>query len=62
MAQQDRLSQPPRRLPSIARDQDSVMRSDPWKAAIAQARSEIRALIGSGDLDHDELTLPWIEQ
>lgn len=38
------------------------MRSDPWKAAIAQARSEIRALIGSGDLDHDELTLPWIEQ
>jgi hypothetical protein len=61
-AQQDRLSQPPRRLPSIARVQDSAVPSDPWEAAIGQARSEIRALIESGDLDHDELTLPWIEQ
>lgn len=61
-AQQDRLSQKPRRLPSIAPGQDSVMPGDPWEAAIAQARSEIRALIESGDLDHDELTLPWIEQ
>ncbi|KEQ53762.1 DUF7221 family queuine tRNA-ribosyltransferase-like protein [Sphingobium chlorophenolicum] len=61
-AQQDRLSQPPRRLPSIARGQGSDVPGDPWEAAIAQARSEIRALIESGDLDHNELTLPWIEQ
>lgn len=33
----------------------------PWERAIAQARAEIRALIESGDLDHDEITTGWIE-
>lgn len=36
--------------------------SDRWEAAVAIARQEIRDLIESGDLDHDEITLPWIEQ
>ncbi|SDA36002.1 hypothetical protein [Sphingomonas sp. NFR15] len=61
-AQHDRLSRRPRRLPSIAHPSIDVTPSDPWEAAIAQARAEIRALIESGDLDHDELTFPWIEQ
>jgi hypothetical protein len=36
--------------------------SDRWEAAIAIARQEIRELIETGDLDHDEITLPWVEQ
>jgi hypothetical protein len=35
---------------------------DPWESAVRQARAEIRALIESGDLEHDEITEPWIEQ
>lgn len=61
-AQRDRLSSRPRRLPSVARPPVTITPSDPWELAIAQARMEIRALIESGDLEHDELTLPWIEQ
>lgn len=36
--------------------------NDPWETAVATARSEIRALIESGDLEHDEITAGWIEQ
>jgi hypothetical protein len=36
--------------------------SDPWEQAIATARAEINALIEEGQLDHDELIEPWIEQ
>ncbi|WP_454887933.1 deazapurine DNA modification protein DpdA family protein [Sphingomonas oryzagri] len=37
-------------------------RDDPWERAIAAAREEIRTLIEDGDLDHDEITIGWIEQ
>ena len=33
-----------------------------WPAALARARSEIRDLIASGELDHDVLIAPWVEQ
>lgn len=33
----------------------------PWEAAIQQARSQIRDLIESGDLAHDEVTAGWVE-
>ncbi len=36
--------------------------TDPWQAALSRARQQIRELIASGDLDHDALTTPWIEQ
>lgn len=36
--------------------------TDSWEAAIAQARREIRDLIESGDLDHDEVTTAWVEE
>ena len=61
-AQQQRLVCRPRRLPMIAPRSAPLVPTDPWEAAIAQARAEIRALIESGDLGHDELTFPWIEQ
>jgi hypothetical protein len=35
--------------------------SDPWERAIALARQQIRELIESGDLDHDEITAGWVE-
>lgn len=34
---------------------------DPWECAIARARAEIRELIASGDLSHDEITAGWVE-
>jgi hypothetical protein len=61
-AQQARLSGPPLRLPHHRPTDPDAAPSDSWKAAIAQARTEIRELIESGDLDHDEITAPWIEQ
>lgn len=60
--QRARLSESARQLPVRAPAMPDPSPSDAWEAAIAQARSEIRALIESGDLDHDELTAPWIEQ
>jgi hypothetical protein len=35
--------------------------TDPWEHAIVRARAEIRDLIESGDLSHDEITASWIE-
>ena len=34
---------------------------DPWEDAITLARQQIRDLIESGDLDHDEITAGWVE-
>lgn len=34
---------------------------DPWERAIAEARAQIRDLIETGDLDHDEITANWVE-
>lgn len=34
---------------------------DPWEQAIAAARAELRDLIETGALDHDEITAGWIE-
>lgn len=63
-AQHDILNQPPRRSEhSYAPDLQLHERpSDPWQAAIAEARSQIRDLIESGDLDHDEISEGWIHQ
>ncbi len=36
--------------------------SGAWVAALGRARTEIRALIAGGELDHDALTAPWVEQ
>lgn len=36
--------------------------TDPWEAAISQARSQIRELIESGDLNHDEITCAWVQE
>ncbi|WP_206365077.1 hypothetical protein [Sphingomonas panacis] len=61
-AQHDRLAGPPQRLPQGLSPPGDCPPLDPWEQAIAQARAEIRDLIESGDLDHDQLTAPWIEQ
>ena len=34
---------------------------DPWHAAIEAAEADIRSLIESGDLEHDEITAGWVE-
>lgn len=60
--QQSRLSMAPRRLPVQPHADPDALPSDPWEAAIAQARMQIRTLIEEGELEHDELTTPWIEQ
>lgn len=60
--QQRRLSVPPQRLPQQLHAERENPPSDPWEAAISRARSEIRDLIESGDLDHDEITAAWVEQ
>lgn len=61
-AQRARLIRPPHQLPQIQSTPRDPRPADLWEAAIAQARSEIRDLIEGGELDHDELTMPWIEQ
>jgi hypothetical protein len=61
-AQHDRLNGRPLQLPQTLPPPGDCTPSDPWEAAIARARAEMRDLIESGDLDHDELTAPWIEQ
>lgn len=60
--QRRRLAGRPRRLPQQRSAVADPLPIDPWEAAIAQARIEIRELIESGDLDHDEVFEPWIEQ
>lgn len=45
-------------MPPIALPSPSI---DPWERAITRARAEIRDLIASGDLSHDEITAGWIE-
>lgn len=57
-----RLTQPARRLPRSRASRAPRPASDPWEAAVATARAQIRALIESGDLAHDEVTLGWVEQ
>lgn len=61
-AQQRRLAEPPRLVPACDGSPSETPPRDPWEAAIAAARAEIRALIEAGDLDHDEVTAGWIEQ
>jgi len=61
-AQLLRLSKPPRILALPIPDIDPPTSNDPWEQAISQARAEIRELIESGDLSHDEITTGWIEQ
>ncbi|HEX7854988.1 MAG TPA: hypothetical protein VF503_14965 [Sphingobium sp.] len=61
-AQNARLAERPQQLPQGLPPPADPPVSDPWEQAIAQARAEIRDLIESGDLEHDELTAPWIEQ
>jgi hypothetical protein len=52
----------PRHLPMSALNVlEERMAAGPWEAAIGRARSEIRGLIESGDLDHGEITDAWIE-
>ncbi|PBN42964.1 hypothetical protein [Sphingobium sp. D43FB] len=61
-AQRARLSERPVQLTVQRQPPPRDGPSDAWETAIAQARAEIRDLIEAGDLDHDELTAPWIEQ
>jgi hypothetical protein len=61
-AQLGRLASHPLRLPHHRPAEPDSVPTAPWETAIAQARAEIRELIESGDLDHDEVTAPWIEQ
>src|SRR3546814_20296817 len=60
--QYHRLTERPRRLPQQRPADADSPPIDPWEAAIAQARTEIRDLIESGDIDHAELFEPWLEQ
>lgn len=61
-AQYDALAMPSRRVPPVAIPHRIQPSPDPWQAGIRCARAEIRALIESGDLDHDEITAAWVEQ
>ena len=57
-----RTSSPARFLPEADEPvPSSPTASDPWETAIALARQQIRDLIESGDLDHDEITAGWVE-
>ncbi|WP_454884308.1 deazapurine DNA modification protein DpdA family protein [Sphingomonas oryzagri] len=57
-----RLREPARRMAPNVPPAISNPPLDRWEAAIAIARAEVRALIESGDLDHEEVTIGWIEQ
>ncbi|WP_242121377.1 DUF7221 family queuine tRNA-ribosyltransferase-like protein [Sphingomonas lacusdianchii] len=60
--QLDRLAEAPRHLdPAAAVPVQHNVPSDPWEAAIVRAREQIRDLIESGDLSHDEVTAAWVE-
>lgn len=60
--QHRRRREPPRNLPIQIERAPALEPSDRWEAAIARARQEIRELIETGDLEHNEITLPWVEQ
>ena len=57
-----RLTARPIQRPHCGSLEPETPRTEPWEAAISQARKEIRDLIEAGELDHDELTASWIEQ
>jgi hypothetical protein len=57
-----RLAEPFRQLPYTSSPAKPLCPADPWEVAISRARAEIRGLIERGDLDHDELVEPWVEQ
>lgn len=59
--QLDRLQKPARHAPTSLAVTVASSRSDPWERAIAQAHAEVRALIETGDLSHDDITAGWIE-
>jgi len=61
IAQLDRLLEQPCHAPTTAPAAVPTPSADPWERAIARARAEIRDLIASGDLSHDEITAGWIE-
>ena len=57
-----RTSSPSRFLPKADEPVPlSACPVDPWEDAIALARQQIRDLIESGDLDHDEITAGWVQ-
>ncbi|BBD03547.1 MULTISPECIES: deazapurine DNA modification protein DpdA family protein [Sphingomonadaceae] len=60
-AQQARLTEKGRTTFAPRRPILQATPTNPWDAAIAQARREIRSLIETGDLEHDALTQAWIE-
>ena len=60
--QHARLREPAAPLRRTEADAAPAASNDPWEIAIAAARSEIRAQIEDGDLEHDEITAGWIEQ
>lgn len=60
-AQLDRLAEPARQAAPLPASAIDAPTTDPWEAAIALARIQIRDLIESGDLAHDEVTAGWIE-
>jgi hypothetical protein len=55
------LAAPGRSSAPSAKIASEVVPAGAWEAAIGRARAEIRALIESGDLDHDEIVDGWIE-
>lgn len=59
--QLDRLREPHRHMSIEPIAIPHAEPTDPWEAAIQQAQAEIRDLIESGDLSHDEVTSGWIE-
>ena len=62
VAQLDRTREPPRYAPIAPLPAPTELPvSDRWKQAITRARAEMRDLIESGDLSHDEVTAGWIE-
>jgi hypothetical protein len=61
IAQLDRLLQQPCHAPAMTPMAVPAPSTDPWERAIARARAEVRDLIASGDLTHDEITAGWIE-
>src|SRR3546814_18539280 len=62
LRQHARLDRPSRQLPVQPEVPPPPEPADPWERVIAQARREIRDLIETGDLDHDEMTALWTEQ
>ena len=59
--QLDRLRDEPRYADIRPVEPAPAAPADAWEAAIAAARGEIRDLIETGDLSHDEITQGWIE-